>query len=174
MKMTPLHPQPIQTPEEIAKVAAEERPTHDRAVQDYLQQLHQRTRDAIKGYRKAAEMVSQPQLQTFLSSNAEQRTLFEKELASHLQSLDVEPGEHSSLPGRMHRTWMSLVETFSGDESALLRECERGEEAAVNDYEEALSSFRLPPEIAGTIERQRDQVREDLRRLKTLELTWES
>jgi uncharacterized protein (TIGR02284 family) len=65
---------------------------------------------------------------------------------------------------------MNVKTAFSGDEeAAIIAECERGEDAAVESYEEALEKD-LPSEVNSVIRRQYTQVQQAHDRMRALEL----
>ncbi|GHC41478.1 ferritin-like domain-containing protein [Roseibacillus persicicus] len=170
MNMRPDNQSHLVIPPMGAGPAIAREPNPEEQITDYLQQLYTRAMDAIEGYKHAAILTDNPELTLFFVANAEQREQFALELEGHLRQRGIEPDDGSSITGKLHQTWMAVVSKFSGDETGLLDECERGEEAAINDYEEALSSFQLPTDVVATVERQRDQLREELRNLKTLQI----
>jgi len=97
-------------------------------------------KDGEKGFKEAADAVKDPQLKHLFREYSQQRNRFANELQSEAQSLDVsEPEETSSAAGAMHRAWINLKSAVtSGDDKAILSECERGEDSAVHEYEEAM------------------------------------
>ena len=64
--------------------------------------------------------------------------------AGELQNEAINLGEHdpentSSTAGALHRTWINLRSAItSHDDHAILAECERGEDSAVNEYKKAM------------------------------------
>jgi uncharacterized protein (TIGR02284 family) len=95
--------------------------------------------DGQVGFRTAAEAVGDPALRAEFLQYSEQRRQF----ASDLQSAMAASGETidppgPSLSGKLHRGWISLRQALSGnDEKAVLSECERGEDAAIDAYRKA-------------------------------------
>jgi uncharacterized protein (TIGR02284 family) len=54
----------------------------------------------------------------------------------------------------MHRRWIGLKELLTGkDDTAILNECERGEDVAKKSYKKALEKD-LPPNIRAVVEKQ--------------------
>ena len=131
-------------------------------VSNYLKQLHLRALDAAEGYERAIELVEDNSLKAFFKENVKQRTLFALELEGHLRNLEVIPHDHPSMVAKLHRSWMVIVSKFDDKDTGLLKECLRGEKESVSEYEEALSSFQMTPDVVSTVERQRDQIRSEV------------
>jgi uncharacterized protein (TIGR02284 family) len=70
--------------------------------------------------------------------------------------------EGTSTSGDLHRAWIDIKATFTGkDLLAVLNECERGEDAAKNAYEEALDpENELDAELAEVLRRQQQGINE--------------
>ena len=65
----------------------------------------------------------------------------------------------SSVAGSMHRAWIDLkAAVTSGDDHAILAECERGEDSAVNEYKKAMDADLSSP-LRETVSRQYDKVK---------------
>src|SRR6059058_5952905 len=99
-------------------------------------------KDGEKGFKEAADAVKDPQLKSLFEEYSQQRHRFATELQTQAQSLgESEPEKASSTAGAMHRAWINLKSAVtSGDDKAILGECERGEDSAVHEYEEAIQN----------------------------------
>src|SRR5438552_10045797 len=99
-------------------------------------------KDGQKGFKEAAEAVKDPQLKSLFDQYSQQRLRFATELQDQAKSLgEAKPEKTSSAAGAMHRAWINLKSAAtSGDDHAILAECERGEDSAVNEYKEALEN----------------------------------
>src|SRR5256885_16182175 len=97
-------------------------------------------KDGEKGFKEAAEAVKDPQLKSLFQEYSQQRSRFASELQTQARSLgESEPEKTSSTAGAMHRAWINLKSAVtSGDDKAILSECERGEDSAVHEFEEAM------------------------------------
>jgi uncharacterized protein (TIGR02284 family) len=97
-------------------------------------------KDGEKGFKEASEAVKDPQLKSLFQQYSQQRHRFASELQVQAQTLgESKPEESSSAAGAMHRAWINLKSAVtSGDDKAILSECERGEDSAVHEYEEAI------------------------------------
>jgi uncharacterized protein (TIGR02284 family) len=122
------------------------------------------------GYRTAAGGVRTPDLKQLFESYSAQRALFANELQAEVQRLAGQPQEGGSIAATLHRGWMNLKGLVTGqDEAAIIAECERGEDAAVKAYEEAVHAD-LPDEVKKIVLRQFDQVKEAHARVRALEV----
>ena len=60
----------------------------------------------------------------------------------------------------MHRAWINLKSAItSGDDHAILAECERGEDSAVNEYKKAMEARIWRRQLRETVSRQYDKVK---------------
>ena len=160
-----------------------ETPTTDSSeVIDVLSTLIEYARDGQEGFKHAAEHANSPELREFFMDCSNQRAQFVTELQS-LQSLQGEdsPDNDGSMTGALHRAWIDIRSVVTQrDDQATLEEAERGEDAAVSAYREALEEADppLPENVASVIRSQaalvkqtHDRVRElrDSGRFATLE-----
>jgi uncharacterized protein (TIGR02284 family) len=105
-----------------------------------INNLIETLKDGEKGFKEAADAVKDPQLKSLFHEYSQQRRRFATELQSQAQSLgEFKPEKSSSTAGAMHRAWINLKSAVtSGDDKAILSECERGEDSAVHEYNEAM------------------------------------
>ena len=142
--------------------------TNEKAI-NHLNELLEKNLDAEKGYREASEQVGHPPLASFMKNNATVRGQFAQELRGEVVSLGGTPTESTSVASGLHRTWISLKESFSSnDHEAVLDECIRGEEAALKDYDEAIESGILSHASQTIVEKQKIQVNEALSKVRSL------
>lgn len=117
-----------------------------------LNALIETCRDGEQGYRAAARDVRNEDLKSMCSGLAVQRHQFVQELEQIVRSQREAPEKSGSVVGALHRGWIHLRSAVtSGDETAILSECERGEEAAVAQYREALELPGLSEELLGIL-----------------------
>jgi uncharacterized protein (TIGR02284 family) len=97
-------------------------------------------KDGQEGFRQAAEAVKDPQLKQLFSGYSQQRARFANELQIEARQLgETKLEQSSSAAGALHRAWINLKSAAtSGDDEAILAECERGEDSAVKEFEEAM------------------------------------
>ena len=120
-----------------------------------IDMLIETLKDGQEGFKQAAEAVKNGQLRAVFTEFSQQRARFAKELQSQAESLgDTRPEDSSSASGALHRAWIGLRSAISGgDEHAVLAECERGEDSAVDEYKKALEDD-LSPSLREIVSRQ--------------------
>ena len=126
-------------------------------------------KDGQEGFKQAAEAVKDSNLKSLFSEYSLQRARFAGELQSEAHQLgESEPEESSSEAGAMHRAWINLKSAVtSGDDHAILAECERGEDSAVNEYKEAMEDGLTSP-IRDIVSRQYSEVKSAHDKIKSL------
>ena len=126
-------------------------------------------KDGQEGFKEAANAVKDPQLKSLFSDYSQQRSRFATELQNQEKSLgEAQPEETSSATGAMHRAWIDLkAAATSGDDHAILTECERGEDSAVEEYKKALENG-LSPAAQELVSRQFAEVKAAHDRVKSL------
>jgi len=113
-----------------------------------LNELIETCIDGQKGFEAAAAAVEDPTLKQELKRYSEQRGDFAHELQRLIASGGEQAKDHGSVSAAMHRGWMNLRQALtSNDTHAILAECERGEDSALEAYREALDE-PLPPQLA--------------------------
>ena len=135
-----------------------------------INDLIETLKDGQEGFKQAAEAVKDSKLKSLFSEYSLQRSKFAGELQNEAISLgDHNPEETGSASGAMHRTWINLKSAItSGDDHAVLAECERGEDSAVNEYKKAMEDEDLSAPIRETISRQFTDVKNAHDRIKAL------
>lgn len=135
-----------------------------------LNDLIETLKDGEQGYMAAAEQVRHPDLKSLLEECATQRAQFVNEL----QELDVqcgepEPPDSGSIAGAVHRGWISFKTRLTeNDNHAVLEECERGDEMAINAYEQVLKDESVSPIVFETVNRQFTEIKATYDRIKIL------
>jgi uncharacterized protein (TIGR02284 family) len=126
-------------------------------------------KDGEEGFKQAAEAVSDSDLKSLFHEFSQQRARFATELQVEALNLgEIEPEESSSTAGAMHRAWINIKSAVtSGDDHTILAECERGEDSAVKEYEEALKAD-LPAPLDDIISREYAEVKDAHDRIKSL------
>jgi uncharacterized protein (TIGR02284 family) len=109
---------------------------------EVIDDLIETLKDGQEGFKQAAESVKDPQLKSLFSEYSQQRARFAVELRSKAQSPDDRESKMSgSAAGALHRGWINLKSAVTqGDDHAILAECERGEDSAVDEYKNALNN----------------------------------
>ena len=111
-----------------------------------LNNLIETLKDGQEGFKQAAEGVSDPKLKSLFSDYSQQRSRFATALQSEARRHgETEPETSSSAAGALHRGWINLKSAITGgDEHAILAECERGEDSAVEEFKKALDDGLSP------------------------------
>jgi len=135
-----------------------------------LNRLIETCKDGEEGYRTAANCVNNSDLKILFTTYAEQRAQFAAELQAEVSRLGANPEQSGSLVGALHRGWTNLRSIVVGaDQAAITAECERGEDAALKTYDEALGQS-LPADVHAIVNRQRASLKEAHERVHALEL----
>ena len=119
-------------------------------ILEQLTQLLTISHDAEKGYQEAAENVEDNELKSAFLTQSRQRAEFAMELDREIRILGGEPASGTSLSADLHRAWINIKSTFSSnDDKAVVKECHRGDQEALNTYNSVLQETDL---IASTRE----------------------
>ena len=119
-----------------------------------LNNLIETCKDGQNGFKEASEAVEKSDLKTFLYDCSQQRAEFAGKLQETVRGLGGDPEDSGSIVASIHRGWINLKSALTGnDEQAILNECERGEDSAVKNYNEALAK-ELPQNIRDIVHEQ--------------------
>jgi uncharacterized protein (TIGR02284 family) len=141
----------------------------ERTERQVLNHLIEICKDGERGFHTAADHVSDPELKALFADLSAQRRQFAEELEPHLHRLGALP-DGSTNAGLLHRGWMVLRGIVPGHhDHAILLEAERGEQAALKAYEEALNGM-LPPTVTDLVETQCGAIRDATERIHTADM----
>jgi uncharacterized protein (TIGR02284 family) len=134
-----------------------------------LNNLIETLKDGQEGFKQAAEGVSDPKLKSLFRDYSNQRSRFATALQVEVrQHGETEPETSSSATGALHRGWINVKSAITGgDEHAILAECERGEDSAVEEYQKALDDG-LTPSAQELVLRQFAEIKAAHDRIKSL------
>jgi len=149
-----------------------------RAASEYLYMKDQKhiiddlietLKDGQAGFKQAAEGVKDARLKSLFEEYSRQRARFATELQGEARSLgETKPETSGSAAGALHRGWIDLKSALtSGDDHAILAECERGEDSAVEEYKKALNNG-LSGSVQQIVSRQYTHIQEAHDRVKSL------
>ncbi len=142
---------------------------HDGTI-SVLNNLIATCKDGQDGFQTAAEGIKRSDIKSLFYQYAQQRAQFAGELQAEVRRLGGDPEQTGSVAATLHRGWINLKSAMTGeDETAVLAECERGEDSAVSNYQSALATDDLPADVRAVIERQYVQVQEAHDRIRNLE-----
>ena len=108
--------------------------------------------DRIEGYERALKEIENdpanadliPMFLRFIDDSRR----YKVELGTEIAALGGEMNTGTTVPGKLHRAWLSIKEAFTGhDRHSILEECEFGEDAIKKTYQEALNEEVLPAYI---------------------------
>ncbi|MDQ6888060.1 MAG: PA2169 family four-helix-bundle protein [Gemmatimonadota bacterium] len=143
----------------------------DNEVISVLNDLIETCKDGANGFRAAADAVKGSEAKTVLSSRVHLCERASTELQAEVRRLGGDPDRSGSVAASLHRGWIDIKSLATGrEDSAIITECERGEDFAVKSYEEALRKD-LPANVRAVVERQYQGTlhnRDKVRALKTV------
>ncbi len=143
--------------------------TNDHAV-SVLNDLIQTCKDGQEGFQTASEGVRDTALKTLFSEFSLQRAQFAGVLQQEVNRLGGNPETGGSVSASLHRGWINIKSAVTGkNESAIVSECERGEDAARDAYQKALKEH-LPLDVRALVESQFLEVKQAHDRVRSLEV----
>lgn len=146
--------------------------THNERMEEQIEELNEilaKCYDAEKGYKEAADKVEDPKLKSLFREYAQQRYDFGHQIKNEIRSLGGEVDKGDTLAAKAHRVWMDIRSALSGDdESAVLKEAIRGENNALENYNDAIEDMPTTSSAYRLLVDQRNQVRTALNRLEQL------
>lgn len=146
--------------------------TNDHAI-SVLNDLIQTCKDGQEGFHTASEGVKSASLKSLFSQYSLQRAQFAGALQQEVNRLGGSPETSGSVSASLHRGWMNIKSAVTGsDESAIVAECERGEDAARDAYQKALKEH-LPVDVRSMVESQFMEVKQAHDKVRSLEVKLE-
>lgn len=150
---------------------------HNEKLAELLNDLIKINNDRIEGYRKAAKHADGNQdLEIMFYEKALQSEDFTNQLKFYVTSLGMETADNTTAAGKIFRTWMEFKSRFiRNDKTSILEDCEFGEEAAINAYEDALLiDIQMPPEIRHLLFMQLSEIKRSYEAIKTYKILFVS
>ncbi len=136
-----------------------------KALNDLLAKCY----DAEKGFKEASEDVKSTNLKQLFTEYSTQRYNFGHELKNLIISLGGEVDKGDTFAAKVHRTWIELKSALaSNDEKSILEEVIRGEEHALEHYQDALDDLDAGSIAFNTVVNQRNQIRTVISRVENL------
>ena len=140
---------------------------NDKAI-SVLNDLIEYCKDGQHGYHTAAQDVKNTELKSLFNTYAQQRAEFASQLREQVRTLGGDPDKSGSVTGALHRTFIDIKSVVSsGDEGSILAECDRGDSAAEEKYDEALRAS-LPQGVMQVVRKQHDEVRTARNQIRSL------
>ncbi len=131
--------------------------TNDNVIST-LNGLIETCKDGQDGFKTAAEGVERSDLKSTFYELGQQRSKFSGELQTLVRELGGDPEDSGSVSASLHRGWINIKSAVTGqDDSAVLNEAERGEDAAKKAYKDALAE-NLPTNVKTVVQKQAEAV----------------
>lgn len=140
-----------------------------REIISVLDELIETLKDGQQGFKQAAEGVNDSKLKSLFRDYSDQRSRFVTSLQTEARKFgEAKPEDESSAAGALHRGWINLKSAVTGgDEHAILAECERGEDSAVEEFQKAVADD-LPPALQEIVSRQYAEIKATHDRIRDL------
>jgi uncharacterized protein (TIGR02284 family) len=133
-----------------------------------LNDLIETCKDSQQGFHAAAEKLKDPEIHTLFLKCYLQRSEFAGELQAEVTHIGGDPATSGSTLGAIHRGWIGLKTALAADtDFAILDEAEKGEEAALISYIEALRKD-LPADLKSIVFRQHHEIQQTHRAIREL------
>ena len=134
-----------------------------------LNDLIETCTDGENGFRTAAEHVKDTELTRFFTMCSQQRAQFTSELQSEVRQLGGTPVDRGTVSAAFHRGWINIKSVVTGGSNeAIIAECERGEDAALENYERVLKQ-NLPPNVLPVVKHQYTEIKRAHDRIRDLD-----
>ncbi len=135
-----------------------------------LNGLIETCKDGEEGFRSAAENVKSADVRQLFQKFSSQRAQFASELQTAVSKIGGDAESGGSVAGAAHRGWLNLKSAITGEkDSAVISECERGEDAAKEAYSKAIAKD-LPSDIQAIVQRQYREVVQAHNQVRALEV----
>lgn len=119
-----------------------------------LNNLIETCKDGQEGFKTAAENVYGTEIKSLFYDYSQQRSQFAGQLQEEVRHLGGDPEKLGSVSGELHRAWMEVKTALAGkDQASILGECERGEDAALKVYRDAIEQ-KLPQPVLEVVTEQ--------------------
>nr|WP_297354848.1 PA2169 family four-helix-bundle protein [uncultured Caldimonas sp.] len=137
-------------------------------VVDLLNGLLETCRDGEFGFSACARHVTADELREVFAMRAADCQRGAIELETYISEYGGTPESGGSASGALHRGWLELKSALpGGNDRAMLDECARGEDTALQRYEDALRR-PLPDALRAVVERQLAGVRRNREQIQQL------
>ncbi len=133
-----------------------------------LNDLIETCKDGANGFRTAAGAVEHSAAKALFTSRVPAIEGAAAELQAEVRRLGGSAETSGTVAASVHRGWINLKSAVTGkDDAAIITECERGEELAAKNYEDALEK-ELPADVRAIVERQYRGTLQNLERVRAL------
>lgn len=128
-------------------------PEDNEKVRDTLEHLIRLNYDGVGGYEMAANLLKNEHYIEICYAFVAQRRHFIDDLSQLLIRYGGTPPDSQSFNGLMNDVWMNIQSLVSGDDGAIVTECDRGNELAVDLYYNAQGED-LPEDVKTLVQDQ--------------------
>lgn len=137
-------------------------------VIDTLNDLIENCKDGEFGFKSTAEHVRTHSLKQVFLARAEDCRTAAQQLQDIVTRMGGDSADSGTLVGAAHRGWVAVKGTLAGySDLKMLEEAERGEDAAVERYREALEQD-LPPDVRSLVQTQYEGVKRNHLQIREL------
>jgi uncharacterized protein (TIGR02284 family) len=119
-----------------------------------------------ESFRKAAEAIHNSEFRRLFNIFSQQRAQFVTELQAEVHRLGGDADRTGEMPAPANK--LNVVSITARDEGPVIAECQREEETAVNDYQEALKAD-LPLDVQYVVKRQYMDIKDAYDRIRILQ-----
>lgn len=127
--------------------------------------------DSQQGYKAAAEHISSSIISKLLNDYSVQRGRYANELIDEILKYCGAPVAADGIVQNVKRGWQNLTDVLNKkDVNAIIHECRKGDEAAMDQYEQILAE-NLPPMTKSMLMKHYEGMRQSVSRLKVLQKT---
>lgn len=134
---------------------------------DILQQLIALNIDGASAYETAAELLTNDQYADMCRDFSKQRNEFADELRAMAHRYGGLATEKESMNGLLQDAWMNLRNLIDSNDAAVITECDRSDELAINLYFESIDA-PLPEDVEQLIRRQFGELKGEHERVHRL------
>lgn len=114
-------------------------------VRNALNDLINNNQDARDGFKELALAAEHTGVKKLMTKYAEDRQKFVEVLKAELENLGGKPKNKFNILDDLHRAWIDIKVNNSNDTiEAIIEECERGENIAIEDYEDIIENIDMP------------------------------
>lgn len=135
-----------------------------------LEHLLVRSNNAREAYKNAAKNVHNRPMTSFFEDAALLHEQFSKSLKQEIEKLGGHPKDKTSLASDAERFWLDFASIIvRRNEPAILDNCAKAEEKAVEEYDRLLNQGDLAENVRNMLKDQRERAQTLLVELKELE-----
>ncbi|WP_046758914.1 ferritin-like domain-containing protein [Kordia jejudonensis] len=143
----------------------------ENAYNDNLREILEKTIDAQKGFNTAKENTDNVRLKNYFSARATEKQHFISELKDEMTKCGCDFNDvDGTFTGTIHRGWMDFKALLSiNDAESMIEEAIRGEESALEEYNEILNKGILPISLRNVLLDQKVKIQSGINNLDILE-----